>query len=63
MCVFVFGTDVEIFFMVSTKMLSKVIRAEAETCFLDNANKLSDVTLAFDGFQFSAHKGSKIRNQ
>ena len=32
--------------------------------FLDNANKLSDVTLAFvDVFQFSAHKGSKIRNQ
>ena len=30
----------------------------------DNANKLSDVTLAFvDVFQFSAHKGSKIRNQ
>ena len=30
------------------KQLSEVNRAEAETCFLSNANKYSNVTLVFD---------------
>ena len=34
MCVFVFGTDVEIFSIFFTQTVSEVIRAEAVTCFL-----------------------------
>ena len=34
MCEFVFGTDVEIISIFFTQTVSKVIRAEAETCFL-----------------------------
>ena len=36
-----------------------MIRAEAETCFLENKIKITHVTFVFDDYQLSAHKGSK----
>ena len=42
-----------------TRVESEVIRAEAETCFLQYANKTFNVTFVLDDSNhFSAHKGS-----
>ena len=40
---------------IQTKILSKVIREEAETCFLTYTNKLSDVTLVYAKVNFFVH--------
>ena len=63
MWIFLIGTDEQLYVPYLHVIIVRVIRAEAENCFLQQNKKFTDVTFVLgDDLFFCAHRGSKIQN-